>query len=80
MLYREVPKNGDKLSVLGYGCMPSPAGVNIPSCFECYNSKHAFRDKGAKMRTLFIENVKPENYRLACQTLVNGPISVKTKP
>jgi ferredoxin len=23
---------------------------------------------------------KPSNYRLACQTLVNGPISVKTKP
>lgn len=23
---------------------------------------------------------KPENYRLACQTLVNGPISVITKP
>jgi ferredoxin len=23
---------------------------------------------------------KPENYRLACQTLVNGPISVQTKP
>lgn len=23
---------------------------------------------------------KPENYRLACQTIVNGPISVKTKP
>lgn len=23
---------------------------------------------------------KPENYRLACQTLVNGPITVKTKP
>ncbi|WP_330205108.1 2Fe-2S iron-sulfur cluster-binding protein [Cyanobacterium sp. DS4] len=23
---------------------------------------------------------KPENYRLACQTLVNGPISVNTKP
>jgi len=23
---------------------------------------------------------KPESYRLACQTLVNGPISVKTKP
>jgi ferredoxin len=22
----------------------------------------------------------PDNYRLACQTLVNGPISVKTKP
>jgi ferredoxin len=23
---------------------------------------------------------KPESYRLACQTLVNGPVSVKTKP
>ena len=23
---------------------------------------------------------KPENYRLACQTLVNGSVTVKTKP
>lgn len=23
---------------------------------------------------------KPANYRLACQTLVNGPVSIKTKP
>jgi ferredoxin len=23
---------------------------------------------------------KPDNYRLACQALVNGPVSVKTKP
>lgn len=23
---------------------------------------------------------KPDNYRLACQTLVNGPVKVKTKP
>ncbi len=23
---------------------------------------------------------KPANYRLACQTIVNGPVSVKTKP
>ncbi|NJK76243.1 MAG: (2Fe-2S)-binding protein [Oscillatoriales cyanobacterium RU_3_3] len=23
---------------------------------------------------------KPESYRLACQALVNGPVSVKTKP
>jgi len=23
---------------------------------------------------------KPNNYRLACQTLVNGPVSVNTKP
>lgn len=23
---------------------------------------------------------KPESYRLACQTIVNGPVSIKTKP
>jgi ferredoxin len=23
---------------------------------------------------------KPDNYRLACQTLVNGPVSIVTKP
>lgn len=27
MLYREVPKNGDKLSILGYGCMRFPGVV-----------------------------------------------------
>ena len=34
-------------------CMPCPAGVNIPSCFDCYNSRHAFKDKSAKMMYLF---------------------------
>lgn len=34
-------------------CMPCPAGVNIPSCFDCYNSKYAFKDKSAKMMYLF---------------------------
>ena len=28
MLYREVLKNGDKLSVLGYGCMRFPVRMN----------------------------------------------------
>ena len=28
MLYREVPKNGDKLSILGYGCMRFPVRMN----------------------------------------------------
>jgi ferredoxin len=23
---------------------------------------------------------KPDNYRLACQAMVNGPVSIKTKP
>ncbi|ERT06938.1 2Fe-2S iron-sulfur cluster binding domain protein [Lyngbya aestuarii BL J] len=23
---------------------------------------------------------KPESYRLACQTMVNGPVTIKTKP
>jgi predicted aldo/keto reductase-like oxidoreductase len=30
-------------------CMPCPGGVNIPSCFEWYNSRHAFKDKAAKL-------------------------------
>lgn len=34
-------------------CMPCPAGVNIPSCFEWYNSRHAFKDKAAKLMYLF---------------------------
>ncbi len=34
-------------------CMPCPAGVNIPSCFEWYNSKHAFKDKSANLMYLF---------------------------
>jgi len=34
-------------------CMPCPAGVNIPSCFDCYNSRHTFKDKTAKMMYLF---------------------------
>jgi len=34
-------------------CMPCPAGVNIPSCFEYYNSKHAFKDKQARMMYIF---------------------------
>ena len=29
-------------------CMPCPAGVNIPACFEAYNSHHVFKDKLAR--------------------------------
>jgi predicted aldo/keto reductase-like oxidoreductase len=34
-------------------CMPCPAGVNIPSCFEAYNSRYVFKDKRAKLTYLF---------------------------
>jgi predicted aldo/keto reductase-like oxidoreductase len=34
-------------------CMPCSHGVNIPGCFECYNSRHAFKDKGARMMYYF---------------------------
>jgi predicted aldo/keto reductase-like oxidoreductase len=34
-------------------CMPCPAGVNIPSCFDFYNSRHVFKDKTAKLMYVF---------------------------
>jgi predicted aldo/keto reductase-like oxidoreductase len=35
-------------------CMPCPAGVNIPGCFDSYNSRHVFKDKAAKLMYLFM--------------------------
>lgn len=46
--------------------------VEINSGMENLSPKTPFEEKKLKR--------KPDNYRLACQTLVNGPISVKTKP
>ena len=46
--------------------------VEIVEGIENLSPKTDFEEK--KLRK------KPENYRLACQTLVNGPITVKTKP
>jgi uncharacterized protein len=40
--YRELMKIG--CTSCRY-CMPCPAGVNIPGCFELYNSYHMFDDK-----------------------------------
>lgn len=31
-------------------CMPCPAGVNIPLCFELYNNKYLFKDRLARMK------------------------------
>ncbi|HNV72846.1 MAG TPA: 4Fe-4S dicluster domain-containing protein [Candidatus Ozemobacteraceae bacterium] len=33
-------------------CMPCPAGVNIPTCFEVYNTHALFQDKQASMMYL----------------------------
>jgi ferredoxin len=46
--------------------------VEIVSGMENLSPKTPFEEKKLKR--------KPESYRLACQTLVNGPISVNTKP
>jgi predicted aldo/keto reductase-like oxidoreductase len=47
MLYRKVPKNGDKLSVLGYGCMRLP--VKMQSINEKLAEKQILyaKEKGA---------------------------------
>ncbi|MCS3922078.1 putative aldo/keto reductase-like oxidoreductase [Methanococcus voltae PS] len=34
-------------------CMPCPVGVDIPRCFELYNSKYLFDSKSAKMEADF---------------------------
>ena len=46
--------------------------VEIVSGMENLSPKTDFEQRRLKK--------KPENYRLACQTLVNGPVEVKTKP
>ena len=46
--------------------------VEIVSGMENLSPKTDFEQRKLKR--------KPPGYRLACQTLVNGPVSVKTKP
>lgn len=49
-------------------CMPCPAGVNIPGCFEMYNSRHTFKDKSAKMMyTFFNGGIATEKLTMASQ-------------
>jgi ferredoxin len=62
---------GKLISCGGYGQCGSCI-VEILEGSENLSEKTAFEQKRLKR--------KPENYRLACQTLVNGAISVKTKP
>lgn len=37
MTYRTNPTTGDKVSLLGYGCMPCPYGLDIPAILLHYN-------------------------------------------
>lgn len=54
-------------------CMPCPAGVNIPNCFDWYNSRHAFKDRQAKlMYTFFNGGVAAEKPSLASQCIDCG--------
>jgi ferredoxin len=46
--------------------------VEIVAGMENLSEKTEFEQRKLKR--------KPDNYRLACQTLVNGSVSVKTKP
>jgi len=55
----------------GYG-QCATCVVEIVSGLENLSEKTDFEQRKLKK--------KPANYRLACQTLVNGPITVKTKP
>ena len=46
--------------------------VEVVEGMENLSPKTAFEERKLKR--------KPENYRLACQALVNGPVTIKTKP
>ena len=46
MLYRQMPKTGDKLSILGFGCMRLPGGQLNPNEKESINQIRYAIDKG----------------------------------
>ncbi|MGL5805073.1 MAG: 2Fe-2S iron-sulfur cluster-binding protein [Xenococcaceae cyanobacterium] len=62
---------GKLMNCGGYG-QCGTCVVEIVKGMENLSEKTPFEQK--------VLRKKPENYRLACQTIVNGAISVKTKP
>lgn len=60
-------------------CMPCPKGVNIPSCFEMYNSYHTFGDKGSKFMYLIMNGGIGKEATFASQC-VNCGLCVKKCP
>jgi predicted aldo/keto reductase-like oxidoreductase len=54
-------------------CMPCPAGVNIPGCFDAYNSKHAFKGRSAGLMYLFFNGgVTTDKASMASQCVECG--------
>jgi ferredoxin len=62
---------GKMMSCGGYG-QCGTCIVDIVEGEENLSPRTAVEDRKLKK--------KPETYRLACQTVVNGPVTVKTKP
>ncbi len=62
---------GKLMNCGGYG-QCGTCVVEITSGMENLSPKTAFEEK--------VLRKKPDNYRLACQTMVNGSVSVNTKP
>jgi ferredoxin len=62
---------GKMMSCGGYG-QCGTCIVEIVEGMENLSPRTAVEDRKLKK--------KPETYRLACQTMVNGPVSVVTKP
>ncbi len=62
---------GKLMSCGGYG-QCGTCVVEIVRGMENLSEKTDFENRKLKR--------KPDSYRLACQTMVNGPVSVKTKP
>ncbi|MCT7948564.1 (2Fe-2S)-binding protein [Ancylothrix sp. C2] len=62
---------GKMMNCGGYG-QCGTCIVEIVEGMENLSPRTDFEDRKLKK--------KPQNYRLACQTVVNGPVIVKTKP
>ena len=59
-------------------CMPCPAGVNIPGCFEHYNSRHTFKDRQAKlMYTAMTGAITTEKSSMASECVECGKCEEK---